>query len=102
MSAKRIFVTNDIGHDLRPALEHGEIHAVLFQGIQNIFDVNRIAIDCRLGLKEFNPKTDLLLMCGSNVISAYCMGVLLSWHSRVPTLVWNAKYKRYAVLEWRV
>jgi len=97
----RIFVTNNVGHDLEKAKKFGDVYSVLFEGTQNIFDRGRMEVDYRIKLKDFNTETDLLLLSGAVVLSGYCMGLLLSWYGKAPVLIWNPKRKRYEKQIWR-
>ncbi len=101
----RIFVVNNSGHNMRPALKFTTLprekaFVNLTEGVANIFDVDRLAKTIQEKMKGIN-KGDFLLLSGSNVLNILAAIVSYEEIGTVNMLIYNQLRKEYVLREFR-
>ena len=102
---RKIWVVNSAGHDFTPALKYTTLpkdKAFIFltQGSENIFQADRVKSELRQKLLDFK-ESDILLICGSNVLNIQVVLIVLEKFRNVDVLLYDGRTKEYTIRQFR-
>lgn len=96
----RVFVVEDSGHNYADALRFGEIQILCNEDFSFTSSSAReeVVAKLRKDLKNFDFRTDYLLLLGDPILIGICFLIIFSQAKAIPVLKWDRRKKAYQPL----